>query len=152
MTPPPSLHLTPRQKWLVRESFESVREYSDAVVLLFYGRLFELAPQVRPMSRVEIREQAAKLMQTLKTVVDALDRFEALRPQLMELGRRHGGCHVQPAHYQVLVSALTWSFGQALDMEFSREARSAWEQLLGAVAAVMLAGAATAEANPAEKT
>src|ERR1700720_3828371 len=70
----PELNLTPRQKRLVRESFESLREYSDSVVLLFYGRLFELAPQTRGMFKIGIPEQARKLMNTLTSLIEALDR------------------------------------------------------------------------------
>jgi nitric oxide dioxygenase len=139
-------NLSPREKRLVRESFESVREYSDAVVLLFYGRLFELAPEVRSLFKIEIREQARKLLDMLTAMVDSLDRFEELRPQLAELGRRHIAYHVEPAHYQVLVTALMWAFGQALGMEFSRETKTAWERLLTAVCAAMLEGAAAEQA------
>ncbi|HUE04514.1 MAG TPA: globin domain-containing protein [Bryobacteraceae bacterium] len=147
----PEPNLTPRQKRLVRESFESVRDYSDSVVLLFYGRLFELAPQVRGLFKIDIREQARKLMNTLTSLVDALDRFEELRRDLADLGRRHAEYKVEPAHYQVLVTALMWAFGQALDIEFDRETRAAWEQLLGAVSAVMIEGAAEVDPRPVEK-
>jgi hemoglobin-like flavoprotein len=148
----PELNLTPRQKRLVRESFESLREYSDSVVLLFYGRLFELAPHTREMFKIGMPEQARKLMNTLTSLIDSLDRFEELRQNLAELGRRHVGYNVEPAHYQLLVTALMWAFGQALDLEFDRETRTAWEQLLGAVSAVMIEGAATVEAQPVVTT
>jgi len=149
----PELNLTARQKRLVRESFESVREYSDSVVTLFYGRLFELAPQVRPLFKIEIRAQSAKLVDTLTSLVDALDRFEELRGFLADLGRRHAEYKVEPAHYQVLVTALTWAFAQALGLEFDRETRSAWEHLLGAVSAVMIRGAAEMDGQqPATNT
>ena len=140
----PALNLTWQQKELVRESFESVREYADSVVLLFYGRLFELAPQVRGLFTIEIREQARKLMSTLTSLVDALDRFGELRSELAELGQRHAGYRVEPAHYEVLASALMWAFGQALGVAFDRETRLAWEQLLREVSAVMIEGAAVA--------
>ena len=149
MNTTPAFHFSPRQIRLVRESFESVREDSDAVVLLFYGRLFEMAPQVRSLFKIEIREQARKLLDMLTAMVDGLDRFEELRPVLAELGRKHAGYNVQPEHYQVLVTALMWAFGQALGMEFDRETRAAWEHLLSTVSAVMLEGAATAESQPA---
>jgi nitric oxide dioxygenase len=108
-------------------------ESRHEMVLLFYGRLFELAPQVRGLFKMEIREQARKLMDTLTSLVAALDRFQELRRDLADLGRRHAGFKVEPAHYQVLVTALTWAFAQALGIEFDRETRAAWEQLLGAV-------------------
>jgi hemoglobin-like flavoprotein len=143
-----TLNLTQRQKRLVRESFESVREYSDSVVLLFYGRLFELAPQTRGLFKIGIRAQAAKLMDTLTNLVEALDRFEELRKDLTDLGRRHAEYKVEPAHYQVLVTAITWAFGQALGIEFDSETKAAWVELLRAVSAVMIAGASEVDAQP----
>ncbi len=136
----------------MRESFESVREYSDSVVLLFYGRLFELAPQTRGMFKIGMPEQARKLMATLTTLVDSLDRFEELRQDLADLGRRHADYKAEPAHYQVLVTALMWAFGQAWDIEFDRETRTAWEHLLNEVSAVMIERATAGKAQPAEKT
>ncbi len=147
----PELALTSKQKHLVRESFASIQEYSDSVVTLFYGRLFELAPQVRSLFKIEIRAQSAKLMETLTSLVDALDRFEELRGPLIEMGRRHVGYRVEPAHYEVLVVALTWAFAQALGVEFDRQTRSAWEQLLKEVSGVMIAGAAEmGDASPSK--
>lgn len=142
MNPTPPPFLSTRQKQLIRESFDTVSEYSDSVVLLFYGRLFEIAPEVRGLFKVEIREQARKLLATLSLFVDSLDRFEQIRPQLIELGHRHAGYEVKPEHYDALLNALMWAFGQALGVEFSRETRAAWTALLKAVSAVMLEGAA----------
>jgi len=142
MRPGTALPLNAHQKRLIRESFESVREYSDAVVLLFYGRLFELEPAARGLFKIDIREQARKLMDTLGTVVDALDRFEQLNATLLELGQRHVTYGVQPRYYETLRTALLWAMGQALDVDFDRETRAAWEALLIAISAVMLEGAA----------
>ncbi len=136
------LSLSPAQQRLVRESFQSIREFEVSVVLLFYGRLFETAPEVRALFKIGIREQARKLMDTLGTVVEALDHFEALRPRLEDLGRRHVNYGARPEHYQVLSSALVWAMGQALSVEFDRETKAAWSELLSAVTSVMLDGAA----------
>ena len=127
-----------------------VHTFALAVVLRFYGRLFELAPQARGLFKIGIRAQAAKLMDTLTSLVDALDRFDELRTDLAELGRRHAGYKVEAAHYEVLVTALTWAFGQALGIEFDRETKAAWEQLLRSVSAVMIAGSSEAENPPSE--
>jgi nitric oxide dioxygenase len=81
-------------------------------------------------------------MDTLGTVVEALDHFETLRPRLEDLGRRHVNYGARPEHYQVLSSALVWAMGQALSVEFDRETKAAWSELLSAVTSVMLDGAA----------
>jgi hemoglobin-like flavoprotein len=137
-----SFPLSPRQRNQIRQSFESLGEYSDSVVLLFYGRLFEIAPNLRPLFKIDIRVQARKLMDTLSTVVAALDNFEALHDQLTDLGRKHVGYGVQPQDYDTLRKALLWALGQALGPEFDRETKAAWNELLTAISTVMLEGAA----------
>jgi hemoglobin-like flavoprotein len=148
MNPAPKLSLSDRQKRLVRDSFESIMDYETSVVVLFYGRLFELAPETRGLFKIDIHEQARKLMDTLRTTVDALDLFEKLVPTLQELGRKHASHGVQPYQYEKLRSALLWAFGQALGLEFDRETRTAWDQLLAEISAVMLEAAAQSAPAP----
>ena len=83
------LPLTLKHKRLVRDSLESIREYETSVVVLFYGRLFEIAPETRALFKIDIRKQSKKLLDTLTTAVESLDRFEELLPFLAELGRKH---------------------------------------------------------------
>jgi hemoglobin-like flavoprotein len=142
MNPSSKLHLSAQQKRLVRESFESFAEYETAGVVLFYGRLFELMPEVRALFKIDIREQSLKLMNTLRTTVDAMDRFEELMPVLADLGRKHVTHGVQPYQYEKLRAALLWTLGQALGLEFDSETRAAWDQLLSSISAVMLEAAA----------
>ena len=72
MSPNSPAPLSAKQKRLLRESFASVREYETAVIVLFYGRLFEIASETRVLFKIDIREQAEKLMITLQMAVDAL--------------------------------------------------------------------------------
>jgi hemoglobin-like flavoprotein len=137
-----NLPLSAKQKRLVRDSFESMREYETSVVVLFYGRLFEIAPETRALFKIDIRQQSKKLLDTLTTAVDALDRFEELAPFLAELGRKHVAYGVQQEQYEQLRSAFLWALSQALGLEFDQETRAAWDQLLSAVSAVMQDGAA----------
>jgi len=143
---PPKLLLSDREKRLVRESLQSMREYENSVLVLFYGRLFEIAPEARPLFHIDIHEQSAKLMGTLTTLIDALDRFDQTAPHLLDLGRKHVTYGVQPYLYERLRTALVWALGQALGAEFGRDTRAAWEALLTAVSTVMQEGAKTAPA------
>ena len=145
MSTPELLALTPQQKRLVRESFQTVQEYSNSLTKLFYGRLFELAPSVRGLFASDLNEQSRKLLEMLGTVVNALDRFEELRPQLAELGRRHVSYGARPEHYDVVRVALLWALAQALEHEFDRDTRQAWDQMLRAISAAMVGAAPLAQ-------
>jgi hemoglobin-like flavoprotein len=141
VTPADTPALTASQKRLLRESFESAQEYSNALTKLFYGRLFELAPATRPLFKTSIEEQSFKLLNMLAAIIDALDRFEELRPMMFELGHKHVAYGARPEHYQILRKALLWALAQALEAEFDRETKAAWDQMLRAIEDVMLAGA-----------
>lgn len=125
---------------LIRSSFESLSEYSDSVIKLFYGRLFELEPAARGLFTTSVPLQSKKLYDTLSLLIGALDNFEGLRPELSKMGRAHAGYGVVPQHYEVLRTAMLWAFGQALGPEFDRPTREAWTLLLTVVSNVMIAG------------
>lgn len=57
---------------------------------LFYGKLFELDPAVRPLFRGDLTEQGRKLMRTIGVIVNSLTRLEETLPTVQDLGR----CHV----------------------------------------------------------
>jgi len=148
VSPPTQPALTAQQARLIRESIEALDDLAGPMTVLFYGRLFELDPSLRPLFHIDIREQANKLIAMLQTVVDSLDHFDQVRPQLAELGARHATYHVRPEHYRTLRDALLWALSRALDMQFDRETRAAWTVLLDAISETMLAGAQQGSAPP----
>jgi len=130
--------LSTRQKQLVRESFESVADYSNSLTKLFYGRLFKIAPGLRSLFKNSLEEQSKKLLQMLVTIVNSLDHWQDLQPQLAELGRKHVAYGIKPEHYDVVRTALLWALAQALEYQFDPETKTAWDQLLRAVSTAML--------------
>lgn len=134
--------MTPAQKQLVCESFPAVREMLEPLSLLFYGRLFELNPALRPMFRSDIAVQGRKLMDMLTAVIDNLDHLEDLAPAIRAMGQRHVGYGVQLEHYDAVKTALIWALGQALDTEFYPEIKTAWSSVIEAISTVMKEGAA----------
>lgn len=133
--------MTSRQKQIIRQSFPAIREVAGPLSQLFYGRLFELQPGLRPMFRNDLAGQGLKLMEMLSTVVEHVDRLETLDPVLRELGKRHAGYGVLPQHYATVEQALLWSFGHAMEHEFDHELKCAWREVIAAVSAAMLEGA-----------
>ena len=128
---------------VIRESFEIVYEMPEAIALLFYGRLFNLDPSLRALFKTDMRTQSKKLMDTLASVVDSLDHLDRMRPFIRELGRKHAvEYHVRPEHYRLVLEALLWALGQALQPHFYPETREAWKTVLEDIAKEMQAGAA----------
>ncbi|MCJ2077873.1 globin domain-containing protein [Methylobacterium sp. E-016] len=134
--------MTPHQVKLVQESFGKVRPIAEAAADLFYGRLFEIAPQVRPMFPDDMKEQKKKLMAMLGLAVANLDKPETVVPALQSLGRQHVAFGTQAAHYEPVGAALLWTLEQGLGPEFTPEVREAWVETYGIVADTMKAAAA----------
>ncbi|HUO53957.1 MAG TPA: globin family protein [Rhodoblastus sp.] len=131
--------MTPEQVKLIRDSFAKVAPVSDRLGRLFYGRLFEIAPQVRPLFKGDIANQGRKFMATLTVGVSSLENFDALKPALQALARQHAGLGVRPEHYQPLGEALVWALDEGLGADFTEETRAAWEAAYGAIAGTMIA-------------
>ena len=118
--------MTPEQVRLVQESFTKVAPISDKAAELFYGRLFEIAPQVRAMFPDDLREQKKKLMAMLGTAVAGLSHLETLVPAVQALGRRHAGYGVKAQHYASVGSALLWTLEKGLGDAFTPAVKDAW--------------------------
>jgi nitric oxide dioxygenase len=127
---------TSRQQMLIRESFAAAKELADPLARLFFGRLFQISPEVRPLFRSDMNAQGKKLMDLLELVVGSVGHLDPLRPRLRELGARHVGYGVEPHQYEAVSAALIWAIGQASVL--TMESREAWRVLLNEISAEML--------------
>jgi hemoglobin-like flavoprotein len=133
--------MTPEQILLVRSSFAKLGALGDRAAVLFYARLFELDPRLKPLFRSDPAQQRVKLMAALRTVVGALDRLEPILPMLRDLGRRHAGYGVEPEDYATVGSALIWTLEQGLGPDFTAATRRAWTDAYSLLAWTMIAAA-----------
>jgi hemoglobin-like flavoprotein len=133
--------MTPEQILLVRNTFAKVEALGDRAAVLFYDRLFDLDPSLRPLFRGDLAVQRAKLMAALRTVIGALDRLDKILPAVRDLGRRHAHYGVEPEHYATVGSALIWTLEQGLGPEFTTATRRAWIAAYSMLAWTMVAAA-----------
>jgi hemoglobin-like flavoprotein len=129
--------LTVAQKDLVQNSFTSIATIADDAAILFYQKLFELDPSLKPMFRGDMAEQRKKLMQMLTAAVKGLDRLEQLVPVVQDLGRRHGAYGVRESHYETVGAALLWTLEAGLGKNFTPEVKEAWTAVYGLLATTM---------------
>jgi nitric oxide dioxygenase len=69
--------MTPSDVKIVQQSFAQVAPIADKAAELFYDRVFETAPAVKPLFHGDMAEQRRKLMATLAVVVNGLTIFRA---------------------------------------------------------------------------
>jgi hemoglobin-like flavoprotein len=140
--------MTPEQVQLVRISFAKVAPIKDQVAALFYRRLFELDPSLRPLFKGDMAAQRAKLMVALGAVVASLDRLARILPMVRQLGRQHAFYGVRPDHYAFVGEALIWTLEQAQGAGFTRATRRAWTDAYSCLAWEMIAAAEEHKALP----
>lgn len=133
--------LTSDQISLIETSFADVGPIKDQAAALFYARLFDIAPQVRPLFKSDMTEQGAKLMATLGIVVKGLRNLDAVVPVAAKLAERHVAYGVKPEHFTPVGAALLWTLGQGLGEKFTPEVEQAWTEAYGILSGVMIASA-----------
>lgn len=136
--------MTPSQIDLIQDSFRKVVPISDTAAALFYGRLFEIAPEVKPLFKGDMSLQGAKLMATLGLVVAGLNDLSGIVPAAESLARKHVGYGVKDEHYAPVGAALIWTLEQGLGPDFTPETKAAWIEAYAILSSVMIAAAAKA--------
>ena len=138
--------MTSREITLIQESFRQVLPGLDSAATLFYARLFELDPSLRPMFRGDMKEQGRKLMQMLALAVTSLSQLDKLVPAVRAMGARHAGYGVREEHYATVGAALLWTLEKGLGPSFTDEVRVAWTNAYTLLADTMIDAARTAPA------
>ena len=138
--------MTPSQIDLVQSSFAKVAPIAETAAGLFYGRLFEIAPETKSLFRNDMKEQGRKLMTTLGVVINGLKDLETILPAAKALAVKHVAYGVTAAHYEPVGEALIWTLEQGLGADFSPDVRNAWLSAYGALSGAMIAEAYGKEA------
>lgn len=120
------MSLTAEQIALVQDSWEKVVPIQETAAELFYGRLFEVAPEVKPLFKGDMKNQGKKLMAMLNTAVESLNNLEDIVPVVQESGRKHLGYGVKDEHYKAVAEALIWTLGKGLGEVFTNDVKQAW--------------------------
>jgi nitric oxide dioxygenase len=130
--------MTLEQVAVVQLSFAKVAPIADRAAVMFYDRLFEIAPQVKAMFPADMAEQRQKLMATLAVVVDGLSNLESVLPAASALAKRHVAYGAKPEHYPVVGSVLLWTLERELGDAWTKEVADAWTAAYGTLSGYMI--------------
>jgi hemoglobin-like flavoprotein len=133
--------MTPEHVTLVQESFSKVVPIAGTAADLFYDRLFEIAPEVKPLFKGDLTEQKKKLIAMLATVVNGLDKLDTILPAASKLAKNHVTYGVQAKHYQPVGAALLWTLEKGLGDAWTKDVADAWVQAYTTLSGFMIAEA-----------
>ncbi len=118
--------MDPSQIKLVQESFAKVVPIADQAAVMFYDRLFAIAPQVKAMFPADMTEQRKKLIAMLAAVVNGLGNLETVLPAASALAKRHVTYGAKAGHNPVVGAALMWTLEKGLGDGWTPEVAEAW--------------------------
>ncbi len=134
---------------LLRSSFELIIERSPQVTSRFYEIFFQRYPQVRPMfsgGAAGQQRQQRMLTDALAAVIDHLEDAPWLEDTLVSMGRKHVDYGVRDDMYSWVGECMLAALAEAAGPHWSKEVEAAWTAAFGAIAGLMLRGAALARA------
>jgi|TARA_B100000315_G_C14462617_1_gene534448 hemoglobin-like flavoprotein len=147
--PAPPSALSPDHIAFVQATFRSVAEIQEQAAELFYGRLFEIAPELISLFKKDIKEQGRLLMTMIAAAVDGLDDLDSIVPAVKDLGVRHAGYGVKDEDYDTVGGVLLWTLEQGLGDAYTADVAEAWTVVYALLADTMKAAAADVEPQPA---
>lgn len=127
----------------VRHTWALILPQRKVVCRAFYQRLFQRYPELQPLFKGDIAEQADLFVTMINTVISALEHPGRVRPLIETLGARHADYGVEPADYAKFEEVLLATLDEALGDEFNAEDREGWREVFEQLMATMLAGAAS---------
>ena len=136
------MSLTQEEITQVQASWEKCIPISEKAAELFYGKLFELDPELRSLFTSDIKEQGKKLMTMITVAVRGLSDLEKIVDDVKALGVRHVHYGVKDAHYDTVGEALLWTLDQGLGEDFTPELKESWTKVYLLLAGTMKEAAA----------
>ena len=130
---------------LVQASFQKVAPIADKAAEIFYSKLFEKDPSLKPMFKGDMAVQGKKLMSMISTAVNGLSDLPAIVSAVEDLGKRHAGYGVQDSQYDTVGAALIETLAAGLGDDFTEDVKAAWVETYTVLSTTMKNASATVE-------
>lgn len=125
----------------VQGTWEMAIPIADQAAEIFYDRLFEVDPSLRPMFPEDMSDQKKKLMQMITVAVKGLTKLEEIVPAVQQLGKRHVGYGVKDEHYGTVGGALLFTLEKGLGEAFTPDVKESWIKVYTLLSETMKAAA-----------
>jgi len=123
---------------LIKKSWAYVITNVSEAGNLFYGKLFEKAPEIRTLFKGDIKEQAKKLVAMVSLIVSKADKLDDLQEQIKYLAIRHENYQAQPKYYPIVGDALIETLQEGLGNKWTVEHKTAWIEIYSILSKTMM--------------
>jgi hemoglobin-like flavoprotein len=132
--------VTPEEIARVQATWAKLIPVAEQAASVFYARLFETFPELKPLFKGDMAEQGRRIMGMIHSTVMSLDDLGPLEPRLRASGARHAAYGVQSPDYDKMGDALIWTLEQLLGDAWTPEAKAAWVSVYHDLARLMRQG------------
>ena len=139
--------MDPEDLHQLRKSFARLEAHGHLGALIFYQRLFALAPAVRPLFSTDIEVQSRKLTRMIAELLSLAEKPNVLKETVSRLGERHVAYGARAEHYPVVIQAFLEMMAEVLGADFTPALREKWRSLLESVSVMMLAASENSSAT-----
>jgi hemoglobin-like flavoprotein len=130
--------MTPKQIELVENSWDYVLLNVEEAGDIFYQKLFEMRPDVKPLFKGDIKAQSRKLTAMITFLVHKLSNLEEVKSDVIALGKRHNNYEVKPHDYSAVGASLLWTLEKGLGKDWNDELKTAWAELYSILSSLMI--------------
>lgn len=121
--------MTLREILLIKNSWSFVAKHPQESGELFYQKLFELDPSLRPLFNGNIDHQAGKLIKMLTYIILNLQNLDDLSGEIQQLAARHANYGAQARHLITVGQALLYSLEHVNGSRWDHETSRAWQEV-----------------------
>lgn len=121
--------MNPEKIFLIKKTWSFVITNSAQSGELFYQKLFELDPKLKPLFKGDMKEQARKLISMVTVIVTKLNKLDEILPEIQGLARRHSKYGVNTKQFAVVGQALLWTLEKGLGDKWTKEVNEAWTEV-----------------------
>lgn len=123
---------------LIEDSWDYILMNTQEAGMLFYDDLFGKHPELRPLFRTDLRDQARKLVALITFSVNKLNDFDSVVSDIEALGLRHNSYGVKPEHYEMVGESLMQMLEKGMGEKWNIDLAYAWEKLYKYLSEVMI--------------
>ncbi|MBX3363644.1 MAG: hypothetical protein KF866_02655 [Phycisphaeraceae bacterium] len=128
----------------VRETYTALADRTPQMVEAFYRRVFAARPDLVAIFPPDMSRLQGHFGAALALIARNVERIDALEQPLMSMGARHLGYGVKYEDYPIVGEALLATLEEFAGVLWTPEVAAAWKDVVSAVSAAMLRGAAVA--------
>lgn len=125
----------------LQASLNTILKDEDEFSTIFYEKVFELAPEVKALFRINMTDQGRLLTHMLGGIVYSLSIPNHLKTGLARLGASHTAYGVKPEYYPIVKQAMIETIDEVLGENRTDKTMAAWSSALDFVIDTMKASA-----------